>query len=82
MGLYALSESGDMTTSITFTVEQDTIIYTDDILVAPDKTVIDIDYLDTIFGDMPVDLSDINYTLQILLGNGNWANLTTIQPAL
>ena len=63
MGLYALSESGDNYVSLTFTIDQATAIYINDIYIVPDKTIVDVDYLDTIFGDMPVDLSAIDWVI-------------------
>lgn len=63
MGLYALSESGDMYTSLTFTIDQLTANYTYNIFIVPDKTIIDVDYLDTIFGEMSVDLTGVDWVI-------------------
>ncbi len=71
MGEYALS-SGIKDTSITFTIGQDMINYTDTMIVVPDKTEISITYFDSIFGtDYPVDLSTINYILEIWSNTAN-----------
>jgi len=64
MGLYALSESGDWYTSINFTIGQPDTIYTDDLIVVPDKTIIDVDYFNSIHGaDYAVDLTTVDWTI-------------------
>lgn len=66
MGLYTLSETGDMDTLLTFVVDQPMTIYTENIIALPDKTTLDIDYLNTVFGtEYPVDLSTVTYALQL-----------------
>lgn len=66
MGSYLIVESGLFVEANIFALEQDTIIYTTGVLIPPKETVIDIEYLNTIFGaDYPVDLSTITFSLWI-----------------
>jgi len=63
MGEYMLCEAGD-TIGVSFIIDQPTITYTTDMNIVPDKTIIDIDYLQSILGDNhPVDLSTISYEI-------------------
>lgn len=67
MGLYVVSEVGDFNSINNFTVDQLTTLYTAEVLSNAVKTIIDVDYLDSVFGtDYSVDLSMITWAIEYL----------------
>ena len=76
MGLYALSKSGYMDTSIKFTIDQLTITYITNMIVVPDKTIISVEYDDTIFGEMSIDLTALDWQILGSYDGGEWSDIS------
>lgn len=78
IGAYILAETG-LLTGLAFSIAQDTVMYESDILITPNKTIIDVDYISSITGDTIVDLDTIEWDIRyyidgVISTNSIWIN--------